>query len=71
MGNDSIDWGFEEPKYIRSEEHRKFLIEQYNRNRPVEQHVHTMTQLNKALLTEDINRPPEFVQQKKGKENYE
>tara|TARA_A100001201_G_C4091645_1_gene202323 strand:- start:2184 stop:2759 length:576 start_codon:yes stop_codon:yes gene_type:complete len=52
---DGILWGFEEPEYMRSEEHRKFLIEQYNRNRPAEEHVHTMAQLNRALLTNEIN----------------
>tara|TARA_R110002012_G_C11567452_1_gene604017 strand:+ start:402 stop:968 length:567 start_codon:yes stop_codon:yes gene_type:complete len=51
---DGILWGFEEPEYARSEEHRKFLIEQYNRNRPTEEHVHNMTQLNRALLTNEI-----------------
>jgi len=51
---DGIMWGFEEPEYIRSEEHRKFLIKEYNRNRPIEKHVHTMAQLNRALLTNEI-----------------
>jgi len=50
----SIMWGYEEPNHMRSEEHRKFLIEQYNRNRPAEEHVHTMAQLNRALLTNEI-----------------
>ena len=50
-----IMWGFEEPNHMRSEEHRKFLIEQYNRNRPTEEHVHNMAQLNRALLTNEIN----------------
>ena len=50
----SIMWGYEEPNHMRSEEHRKFLIEQYNRNRPTEEHVHTMAQLNRALLTNEI-----------------
>ena len=49
-----ILWGYEEPEYSRSEEHRKFLIEQYNRNRPTEEHVHNMTELNRALLTNEI-----------------
>ena len=40
--------------YMRSEEHRKFLIEQYNRNRPIEDHVHSMEELNRALLTNEI-----------------
>tara|TARA_Y100000361_G_scaffold151122_1_gene167977 strand:+ start:4212 stop:4802 length:591 start_codon:yes stop_codon:yes gene_type:complete len=50
-----ILWGYGEPEHMRSEKHRKFLIEQYNRNRPVEEHVHTMAQLNRALLTNEIN----------------
>ena len=50
-----IMWGYEEPNHMRSEEHRKFLIEQYNRNRPTEEHVHNMAQLNRALLTNEIN----------------
>jgi len=53
-----ILWGFdgEEPKrqHGRSEEHRKFLIDQYNRNRPVDQHVSNMEELNRALLTNEI-----------------
>jgi len=49
-----IIWGFNEPNHMRSEEHRKFLIEQYNRNRPVEEHVSTMAELNQALLTNEI-----------------
>ena len=55
MNEDSpILWGYGEPEHMRSEEHRKFLIEQYNRNRPAEQHVHNMAQLNRALLTNEI-----------------
>ena len=48
-------WGWDEPTYQRSEEHRKFLIQKYNKNRPKEEHVHTMAQLNRALLTNEIN----------------
>ena len=40
--------------YMRSEEHIEFLIEQYNRNRPIEDHVHSMEELNRALLTNEI-----------------
>ena len=58
-------------QYMRSKEHREFLIEQYNRNRPVDKHVHSMEELNRALLTEEINKIPKLVQEKKGKENYE
>ena len=61
----------EESKYIRSKEHRKFLIEQYNRNRPADKHVHSMEELNRALLTEEINAIPKFVQERKGKEHEE
>lgn len=53
--NKTIMWGFEEPDYIRGEKHRKFLIEQYNRNRPFSEHVHSMEELNRALLTNEIN----------------
>tara|TARA_R110002012_G_scaffold2179_1_gene10420 strand:- start:5782 stop:6381 length:600 start_codon:yes stop_codon:yes gene_type:complete len=49
-----IMWGYEEPEHARSKEHIKFLIEQYNRNRPSEEHVHNMTELNRALLTNEI-----------------
>jgi poly-D-alanine transfer protein DltD len=39
---------------MRSEEHQKFLIDQYNRNRPEKDHVKDMAELNRALLTNDI-----------------
>ena len=39
---------------IRSEEHQKYLIEQYNRNRPVDQQVSNMAELNRALLDTEI-----------------
>ena len=39
---------------MRSEEHQKFLIDQYNRNRPLEKHVKDMAELNNALLTSEI-----------------
>ena len=50
-----IMWGFESPTYARSEEHRQFLINKYNEGRPEEEHVHTMAELNRALLTNEIN----------------
>jgi len=39
---------------MRTEEHQKFLIEQYNRNRPAEKQVTDMAELNRALLTTEI-----------------
>jgi hypothetical protein len=39
---------------MRSKEHEKFLIEQYNRNRAAIDHVHSMKELNRALLTNEI-----------------
>lgn len=39
---------------MRSEEHQQFLIDQYNRNRPIEKQVKDMAELNRALLTNDI-----------------
>ena len=51
-----FQWGWEkgQPSNIRSEEHQKFLIEQYNRNRPIEKQVKNMAELNRALLTNEI-----------------
>jgi len=58
--------------YVRSKEHREFLIEQYNRNRPTDKQVHSMEDLNRALLTEEINAlSPGYTQERKGKDNYE
>ena len=39
---------------IRSKEHQDFLIEQYNRNRPADQQVSDMAELNRALLDTEI-----------------
>ena len=39
---------------MRTEEHQKFLIEQYNRNRPVDKQVTDMAELNRALLSTEI-----------------
>jgi len=53
MEDKTIEWGFtDEPQNIRGKEHREYLIEQYNRNRPAEEQVHTMEELNKALKRE-------------------
>tara|TARA_R100001591_G_scaffold53638_2_gene63653 strand:+ start:1820 stop:2278 length:459 start_codon:yes stop_codon:yes gene_type:complete len=51
-----ITWTCEEGKdnTIRSKEHQDFLIEQYNRNRPVDQQVSDMAELNRALLDTEI-----------------
>jgi hypothetical protein len=56
MENKTIEWGWEkgQPSNIRSEEHQKFLIEQYNRNRPIEKQVKNMAELNRALLDNEI-----------------
>ena len=53
MEDKTIQWGFnDEPQNIRSKEHQEYLIEQYNRNRPAEEHVRTMEELTKALKKE-------------------
>ena len=39
---------------MRTEEHQKFLIEQYNRNRPADKQVKDMAELNRALLSTEI-----------------
>ncbi len=51
-----IQWTFGEGKDTtsRSKEHQEFLIEQYNRNRPVDQQVRDMGELNRALLNTEI-----------------
>ena len=54
MENKVIEWGYEDPAYIRSEEHRKYLIQEYNKNRPEHEHVHSMEELNRALLNNEI-----------------
>tara|TARA_X000001382_G_scaffold99104_1_gene73565 strand:+ start:1065 stop:1520 length:456 start_codon:yes stop_codon:yes gene_type:complete len=56
MKNNTIEWGWEDcqPSNMRSQEHQKFLIEQYNRNRPIEKQVKNMAELNRALLTNEI-----------------
>ena len=54
--NNTIEWGFgnNEPLNIRSKEHQEFLIEQYNRNRPIDKQVKNMQEYTKALETNDI-----------------
>ena len=54
--NKTIQWGWEKgnPSNMRGKEHIEFLIEQYNRNRPVEKQVNNMAELNRALLTNEI-----------------
>ena len=53
----TIEWGWldEKPTNIRSKEHQKFLIKAYNKNRPIHECVKTMAELNRALLTNEIN----------------
>tara|TARA_B100001093_G_scaffold386075_1_gene371958 strand:- start:55 stop:231 length:177 start_codon:yes stop_codon:yes gene_type:complete len=52
----SIEWGWDQPTYQRSEEHRKFIIDQYNRNRPVEEHITTIEEYNNILRKEKENK---------------
>jgi len=54
--NNTIEWGFgnNEPLNIRSKEHQDFLIEQYNRNRPIEGQVKNMQEYMKALETNEV-----------------
>ena len=50
---ESIQWGInDEPQNIRSEEHRKFLINKYNENKCPEHQVRTMEELYKKLEQE-------------------
>ena len=56
MENKTIEWGWEKgkPSNMRSKDHQKFLIEQYNRNRPIDKQVKDMAELNRALMTNEI-----------------
>ena len=56
MENKTIEWGWEKgkPSNIRSKEHQDFLIEQYNRNRPIDEQVKTMQEYTKALETNEV-----------------
>tara|TARA_R100000951_G_scaffold70630_1_gene59560 strand:- start:9752 stop:9949 length:198 start_codon:yes stop_codon:yes gene_type:complete len=54
--NNIIEWGWEKgkPLNVRSKEHQDFLIEQYNRNRPIDKQVKTMQEYIKALETNEV-----------------
>ena len=36
------------------EEHEQWLIDQYNRNRPAEEHVKNIAEFNRAMLDKEI-----------------
>tara|TARA_R100000654_G_scaffold69125_2_gene98504 strand:- start:96 stop:284 length:189 start_codon:yes stop_codon:yes gene_type:complete len=52
---DAIQWGWERqsPMGMRSEDHIAFLLKKYNEDKPKENHVSTMAELNRALLKEE------------------
>lgn len=43
---------------MRSKDHEKFLVDQYNRNRKAKDHVKNMAELNRALLDNEIKAYP-------------
>ena len=51
----TIQWGWEKqtPMGMRSEEHIAFLLKRFNEDKPKENHVSTMAELNRALLKEE------------------
>jgi len=51
-----IQWGWDKgnPSNMRSKEHQAFLIKEYNKNRPEKDHVKDMSELNRALLTNEV-----------------
>ena len=57
MKDKAIEWGWGNPKpvNVRSKEHQAFLINKYNTGRPLAQQVKSMAELNRALLTNEIN----------------
>ena len=54
--NKPIQWGWEkvQPSNVRSKEHQAFLIKEYNKNRPEHLQVNNMSELNRALLTNEV-----------------
>ena len=54
--SESIQWGWEKgkPSNMRSKKHQEFLINQYNRNRPIEEQVSSMQEYIKALENNDV-----------------
>ena len=52
---DAITWLFNIPKRSRSSEHIEFLLKKYNQDKPKDKQVHTMDDLNRALMQEEIN----------------
>lgn len=56
---------------MRDEKHIEFLIKKFSKEFP-EKDINNMADLNRVLLDEEIKELKEkYVQQKKGKENYE
>ena len=56
MSDEPIMWGWEKPPYQRSEDHREYLIQKYNKDKPEDQQVKTMEELNNALKRERENK---------------
>ncbi len=56
--NKAIEWGFNDrvPLNIRSKEHQEFLINQYNRNRPIKEQVKSMPEYIKALENNEVKK---------------
>jgi hypothetical protein len=50
---DAIMWGWDQPTRQRSQEHREYLIAQYNKDKPKDKHVSTMEELEKELRKEN------------------
>ena len=49
---DAIMWGWGQPTRQRSQEHREYLIAQYNKDKPKDKHVSTMEELEERLKME-------------------
>ena len=69
MENNTIQWGWEEgkPSNMRSKEHQEFLIKEYNKNRPKENHVKNMAELNRALLDLPLKDTEEWLENNESK----
>lgn len=55
---------------MRDKKHIEFLIKKFSKEFP-DKEINNMADLNRVLLDDEVKKLYEFVQQKKGKDNYE
>ena len=57
MEQDAIKWGFfdGDPESIRGVDHQKFLINEYNKDKPVDKQVNNIAEFIEAIKLEKQN----------------